>query len=300
MDPFGRPLQVAKLLPLPTLIEAAQFIESGLPLPRDLEAFYDQASSLGGARPKASLLDNDGAPWIAKFPSRDDTFDEVRVEAACLDMAEAAGIDTPEHQVIVEGGVPVLVVKRFDRILQDGVLHRLGNLSAETALGVDGHSYVTGKSYGDLGDATHALGSPAGPEVFRRMIFNVLIGNTDDHLRNHAFLRWMDGQWRLSPVYDLVPQPGRRDMVLKLNKGHSVDLEDALSSSGRFGIGREEALEIWWDVAQVVGRWRTFMKRRHVTETDMDIIAPAFARAPRDALLDDVSAFAGSAGPLRP
>lgn len=279
MDPKGEPVADEPSMPLSALAEAAALIDAGERLPERLAPFYQRGSSIGGARPKASFSDASGL-WIAKFPMRDDAYDMARIEAACLDMAEAAGIETPERRVETVGGATVLLVRRFDRLAQDGVDHRLAFLSGHTTLSEpDPASYSTQASYADLAAAGRSIGALDAPEMFRRMLLNVFIGNTDDHLRNHGFLRGVEGGWRLSPVYDVVPHPRRRKTVLRLGRGHDVDIDDAFSAHRAFGLREEQAIAILNDVAPIVARWREFMTARGVSPFDVEEIEPAFAEA---------------------
>lgn len=281
MSPSGEAILDDPFMPLSALAEAAALIDAGESLPERLAPFYQRGSSIGGARPKASFADDSGL-WIAKFPMRDDAFDMARIEAACLDMAEAAGIETPERRIETVGGASVLLVRRFDRVAQDGVDHRLAFLSGHTALSEsDPASYSTQASYADLAAAGRSIGALDTPEMFRRMLLNVFIGNTDDHLRNHGFLRGVEGGWRLSPIYDVVPHPRRRKTVLRLGRGYDVDIDDAFSSHAAFGLREEEALAIEADVALNATAWREFMAARSVSQSDLGKIAPAFAEADR-------------------
>jgi serine/threonine-protein kinase HipA len=132
------------------LVEAAKLIETNEKLPTALEPYFQRGSSLGGARLKAAFTDGDGSLWIAKFGMDDDKFSNACVEAACLDLAEAVGIKTPERRVQMVGEDTVLLVRRFDRITsEDGSMQRLGYLSAKTVLGA-GDLYRTEFSYADL------------------------------------------------------------------------------------------------------------------------------------------------------
>jgi serine/threonine-protein kinase HipA len=239
-----------------------------------------RGSSLGGARPKAAFTDDDGSLWIAKFGMSDDKFNNARVEAACLDMAEAVGIQTPERRLQTVGGDTVLLVRRFDRVAgEDGSTQRLGYLSAKTVLGAD-DLYRTEFSYADLAAAARKLGTPAADDVFRRMLLNVYAGNTDEHLKNHAFLRGIDGRWGLSPIFDIVPCPSKRSTVMRLGKGHAVNVEDAFSSHGSMGLQQDQAEAIRNQVEEVTSRWREFMTDRSVSYENIETITPAFAAAP--------------------
>jgi serine/threonine-protein kinase HipA len=276
MDAYGRLVAPTPTMPLAQLVEAAKLIENNEKLPTALEPYFQRGSSLGGARPKAAFTDDDGSLWIAKFGMSDDKFNNARVEAACLDMAEAVGIKTPEHRVQMVGADTVLLVRRFDRITsEDGSMQKLGYLSAKTVLGAD-DLYRTEFSYADLAAAARKLGTPAADDVFRRMLLNVYAGNTDEHLKNHAFLRGIDGRWGVSPVFDIVPCPSKRNTVMRLGKGHAVDVDDAFSSHAAMGLRQDEAEAIRTQVEEVARRWREFMADRGVSDEDIEAITPAF------------------------
>lgn len=280
LTPDGSQIPESPVHALQDLLEAAEALHEGNPLPQHLLALLDRGSSLGGARPKASYRDEAGKLWVAKFPLRDgsDAFEHPRVEAACLDMAEACGIPTPARQLVLLGSIPVLLTERFDRVqTQDGE-HRLAYLSAQGVLDAAPDEFYLRKKYSDLAATARRLGqTDAGPDVFRRMLFNVAIGNTDDHGRNHAFIRHADGKWRLSPVFDLVPHNRSNKMVFGLATGHVPDLQDALAAFPSFGLREEEASTQYNRVVEVVASWRQYMKARDVTDKDLETVAPSFA-----------------------
>jgi serine/threonine-protein kinase HipA len=277
MDAYGRPVEPSTTMTVAQLSEAARLIDNDERLPKELEPFFHHGSSVGGARPKAAFSDDDGSSWIAKFGMRDDRYDNARVESACLDMAEASGIPTPERRLAIVGNDAVLMVRRFDRSIDaSGIPQRSGFLSARTVLG-ESSLYRTEHSYADLAAAARRLGTPAAGDVFRRMLLNVFIGNTDDHLKNHAFIRNGDGRWGLSPVYDLVPYPSRRETVMRLGRGHAVDVDDAFASHRDMGLRQDEAEAIYREVLNVTCRWQDFMDERGVDSVDLTTIAPAFA-----------------------
>lgn len=162
-------------------------------------------SSLGGARPKASVIDTDGTLCIAKFPKKDDNNNVVLWEGVALDLAQRAGIKTPEWKIITVANKKVIILKRFDRQGEK----RIPFLSAMSMLGAedgDDNKY----SYLDIADALIEHGASTNEdleELWRRIVFSIAISNTDDHLRNHGFLYTGQQGWRLSPVYDVNPNP---------------------------------------------------------------------------------------------
>ena len=203
--PFLAPDDVAPIPPLvelPALLAASDDV-----LANDesdaLRVLLAPGSSLGGARPKASVRDVDGALAVAKFPARTDEVGVVRWEAVALLLAERAGIDVPQRRLETIGNAPVLLLRRFDRRANA----RVPFLSAMAALGAADHER---RSYPEFVDFIRQHGAHPKQDLhalWRRMVFNVLISNTDDHLRNHGFLHVPGRGWTLSPAYDLNPTP---------------------------------------------------------------------------------------------
>jgi len=242
----------------------------------DLQLIFAPGSSLGGARPKASVVDQYGRLAIAKFPKESDDYPIERWEAIALDLARAAGIRVPGYELIEVAGRPVMLSRRFDR---DGE-RRLPYLSALSMMGLrDG---VHG-SYPELVDVLNQHGAQAredAAELYRRMAFNVLVSNVDDHLRNHGFL-WLDrGGWTLSPAFDLNPTPvDVRPRVLTT----AIDVDDAvcnldlvLSVAGYFGLGKAAAGTIIRTVADSVAAWREVAARRGARPAEIRRMASAF------------------------
>ncbi len=190
--------------PLEDLIDAADRVEAGEPLPETLEQALLQASSVGGARPKA-LLDDDGRPLIAKLASPSDAFPWVPAEAVAMELAGRAGLDVASTRRMTAMGRDVLLVDRFDRV---GGTHRRMVVSALTVLGLH-EMQVRWGSYAELADIIRRrFTAPRATlrELFTRIVFNVLVGNTDDHPRNHAAF-WDGEQLTLTPAFDIAPQP---------------------------------------------------------------------------------------------
>jgi serine/threonine-protein kinase HipA len=221
---------VPPLIRLGELLDATRRLEQNRELPDDLTLIFAPGSSLGGARPKASILDNNGQLSIAKFPKDGDTYSVERWEYIALLVARAAGIEVADAQLIESAGGPVLLSRRFDRKGQE----RVHFCSAMTLLGLRDGDHA---SYPDIADLIQTEGSrPAADseELFRRMVLSICIANVDDHLRNHGFLRSESG-WKLSPAYDLNPVPAEvRPRILSTN----VSVDDA---TGSLSLAREAA-----------------------------------------------------------
>lgn len=278
--PNGHPIPPAPpASDLRKLLQVAELIEANEPLPDDLRMLLQQGQSLGGARPKASFRDDEGVLWVAKFPARDDTFNMAAAEAACLDMAEACGIQVPERRVVLVGTAPVLLLKRFDREIDNDKEYRLGYMSAATALGVP-EIFYSRLSYADLAVEARWLGDlPGVKELFKRMLLDVAVGNIDNHLRNHAFLRKRDGQWCLSPAFDITPvgRPGT-NLALQISERQALpDLTAAVGAHARFGIDKEDADRILKATIEVTSQWPVYMKKRGIIEAELPQIAPSFS-----------------------
>jgi serine/threonine-protein kinase HipA len=275
------------LMDLDHLLEAAQRIEAGLPVPAHLQLLFAGAPSVGGARPKAVLL-CDGRQWIAKFPASGDRVDVSAIEHATLQLAQQAGLDVPPSRLVdLADGRRVLLIERFDRGTEADGFPRRHMVSALTALGR--HEMDSpDTAYADIARAIEQLGV-AGQvqrdreELFGRMVFNVLVSNDDDHLRNHAFLHdSAGGGWRLSPLYDVVPRASSsRDRFLHLavgKQGRLATLDNALSDCTQFGLDTTRAAGIIERIAQAVRPWREAFETSHVPAEQIEQVAGAFRR----------------------
>jgi serine/threonine-protein kinase HipA len=284
------------LLDLEHLRDAAAKVEAGEPVPAHLEMFFAGGPSLGGARPKA-VLTADGCEWIAKFPARNDPFDIPVTERATLELAREAGLIVPPTRVeTLADGRQVLLIQRFDREPLASGTGRRHMVSALTLLAKH-EQEAPNTNYAEMAAAIsqHGVGGAIAQdreELFARMVFNILVSNDDDHLRNHAFLYDEVGQgWRLSPLYDVVPRPQiAQERMLHLAvgpQGRLATLDNALAGSGRFGLLPPNAARIIDHVARVVRSWREIFDRLQVPERLSDQLATAFRR-PADIGMRDV------------
>ena len=241
-------------------------------------------TSMGGARPKAVVEDSDGL-WLAKFNRQDDKWNSARVEHSMLHLARSCGLKVAESRITTIGDRDVLLVKRFDREKADEGYTRSRMISALTVLrSEDNHRSREKWSYVLLAEELRRICSnPAedAKELFRRMVFNALISNTDDHPRNHAFIaKTVD--WKLSPAYDLTPSAllsiERRDLAMVCGDfGRFANIENILSQSRRFLLKKEEAKEIVDSmVRQVQTHWYSTMKAAGVSERDCELLKIAF------------------------
>lgn len=276
-------LPIPQRTDLDALLRAADAIEKGEEPDPEIASLLQHGSSLGGTRPKATIL-VDGELWLVKFPSRTDRLELPAVEYGCLSLAKSCGIEIPEIKLIRVGGRRVLLARRFDREQVSGGLARRHFMSGLTLLGFHEQEWTKG-SYPNLADSIRKLVKDFprdGEELFRRMIFNMLVSNDDDHLRNHATI--LDrGGWRLSPAYDLVPHPqGSYTRQLGLGvgaKGRIATYENAMSQSARFGLRPQRARQIALDVLSRVKDWERIMRESGVTTADLDAIRSAFLPA---------------------
>lgn len=242
----------------------------------DIRDLIEPGSSLGGARPKAVVRDNLGNLLLAKFPSPHDDWDVELWEAVAFILARHAGIAVPETRLVTVSGQNVLLIQRFDR--QGST--RIPFLSAMSMLGAsDGDT----ASYLEIGEALIAHG--ANPdldlkELWKRLVFNILISNVDDHLRNHGFLYENLSGWRLSPIYDLEPTPVH---IKPRFLSTCITLDDATASldlaydvASEFGLDAEEAYTMAGQVASSTTKWHQVAKRLGAGRREIESMDSAF------------------------
>jgi serine/threonine-protein kinase HipA len=265
------------------LIAASQAIEAGQRVAAHILEQIDPGTSMGGARPKATIEDAQNL-WLGKFPAKDDRFNLQRVEFATLDLARRCGLNVAQARLQSVGHSDVLMLRRFDREHTAQGYLRFGLVSGLTVLDC-GDDYLSRDlwSYPLLADNLRRWSDK--PEVdcvelFRRMVFNAAVTNNDDHPRNHALLLRQKG-WRLSPAYDLVPAPvvslERRDLALTIGSyGRTASLYNLLSQAGRFGLSAQEARDVINGIVAVIRQWRESFLACGVSAQDIEYIAPAF------------------------
>lgn len=268
---------------LADLIKLANDIEEGKRVPVELLEQTDPGTSMGGARPKATIEDA-GLLWLGKFPENKDRFNLQHVEYATLELARRCGINTCHAKLESVGAAEVLMLQRFDRErIEPGYL-RFGLVSGLTVLDCgDSHLDRDRWSYPLLADNLRRWSEKPEQdcaELFRRMAFNAAVTNNDDHPRNHALLRRRQG-WRLSPAYDLVPAPvvslERRDLALTVGEfGRTASLYNLLSQCGRFGLAVDEARNLIEGIVEVVRGWREHFFASGVSAKDIEYISSAF------------------------
>lgn len=269
---------------LEALAEAVERVQDVERLDETLRRLLTAGSSLGGARPKGST-ELDGHPWIAKFPARNDTFPVCRIELATMRLAAECGLDVPSLAFREAFGRDIYLIKRFDRHRDGNALRRTPFISGLTLLGA--HERDVGRhSYADLAAALRRVGADPRKdliELYRRMVFNILVTNDDDHLRNHGFLHAPKG-WRLSPLYDVVPKPqvgSERTLVLGVGpRGRAATLDNAIAGAAAFGLGPEQARREADELAaRVRTRWAAAYEENGVSKADRDRFATSFRQA---------------------
>jgi len=238
-----------------------------------LKRLVSSTKSMGGAHPKA-LLSYQGREWIVKIPYGSN-IDTPLIEHASMRLAKRCGINVANTFVIPLTAGHAVAIERFDR-LDNG--NRLHALSAETVLNKGClHDYGYGElSYGALADAIRDIGEDPGDreEVFRRMVFNILIDNTDDHEKNHAFV--LDGdKWHLSMAYDILPLAagaGMQQMIVG-DFAYESTFRNAISQHSRFGLSRNAAINIWKDISSTVTNWKQYFKECGVMDSDISYLS---------------------------
>jgi serine/threonine-protein kinase HipA len=269
-------------LDLAAMIRAAERLDHEEELDDSLRRFLVRGSSLGGARPKATT-ERGGKLWIAKFGRREDRFDVCRAERATMTLARRCGLTVPRVALERAFGRDVYLVERFDRVGPARAPRRVPFVSGLTLLGA--HESDRGHSYRELAEALRRHGSAPRADLtqlFRRMVFNVLVTNTDDHLRNHGFLS--DGRgWRLSPAYDLLPFPqtsSNRQLALGVGlDGRTATLENALSDCGAFGLTAKEAAAVVREMRKAASSWRRTFAACGLTRRDQALLEPCFSES---------------------
>ena len=285
-DPSQEPREaelqhVPRLALLSQLMRAAKAVERSTETAEDLRLLLDHGSPLGGARPKASVHDARGELAIAKFAGEGDEVPLAKGEVLALRLARLAGVTAAEGSVVVIEGQPISIIRRFDRMHGK----RKPYISAATAMlahDAGPHTYT------EFAEAIRAC-SPDVPaelrQLWRRVVFGILITNTDDHLNNHGFLHHSGDRWRLAPAFDVNPSPGKsRNLKTWISKvsGPSADLEFAIEAAEQFSIDPDEARSIVREVESAVAQWRRVGADVGMTAREIHAFAPAFEHRERD------------------
>jgi len=278
---------VPPLIELQRLMAAAQGFLDDQDSADHLRILLATGSSLGGARPKASVVDGTGRLAIAKFPKHDDPYSVNAWEQLALDLARDAGIQTSESELLSVDDRDVILLRRFDR---DGDVRTpfLSAMSMVDAVDREARSYL------EIAEVIRRFGASTRHdlrELWRRMAFNVLISNTDDHLRNHGFMYAGQGGWRLAPAYDLNPVPVEiKPRFLSTAIGEdprdtSASLELALEVAAYFDMEDDEARAIAREVADVTVHWAERARAMGIDGPEIDLMTSAFEHGDLDLAL---------------
>lgn len=292
-DPDGRYLRTVNedrpgtppLIELGRIFRAGQALELGQETTEDLRYLQGKGTSLGGLRPKCTVVDEDGWLAIGKFPSVGDTRSVTRGEVLVLQLARRASINAAEARIVQLDDVAVAVIRRFDR---DGADGRIPYQSAASLLEASRNDE---RSYTEIADAIRSYGHAPIPDLqqlWRRLVFNLLITNVDDHLQNHGFLHVERGLWRLAPAFDINPFPDKdRESKTWLSEqdGPITDVAMLLARSTYFALDRAQALTVLAEVCSAVSSWREIAVSPEVGlhQEELDDFATAFEHDQMDA-----------------
>lgn len=287
---FQRPPEQRKrttppLIELGKLLSASKAIETNTETDADLAYLRGRGTSLGGLRPKSSVIDDEGRLSIGKFPSVQDDRAVTKGEVLALTLARYAGINAAAAKLIDSDGIPIALIRRFDRPDEGG---RLMYVSAATMLGADA-SEVDEHTYTEIVDALRQYGAQPQSdieELWRRIAFSILINNVDDHLHNHGFLHVARGLWQLAPAFDINPFPERaRELKTWISEdtGPSASIDALLSVTTYFGMKRDAARTLLGKVVAAVSDWRRVGRSIGMTDKELDQFSEAFEHPEFDA-----------------
>jgi serine/threonine-protein kinase HipA len=271
------------LIELGLLLAATRAVETNRETAADLAYLRGRATSLGGLRPKCTVIDDEGRLSIGKFPSVADDRAVTKGEVLAMGLAAAAGIDAAAARLVDSDGIPVALIRRFDR--RDGG-GRMMYLSAAAMVGAEAGDSRE-HTYTEIVDALRVHGAAAQTdieELWRRMAFSVLITNVDDHLHNHGFLHAGQGRWRLAPAFDLNPFPDRvRELKTWISEdtGPEASVAALMSVTPYFRISARRAKQILNQVETAVAKWRAAGRAIGMTRSELDQFADAFEHAER-------------------
>jgi len=259
------------------LLESAERVEQGVPLTPELDQALFHGSSIGGARPKA-LIQDQGKKYVAKFSSSTDLYSVVKAEFIAMRLAELAGLNVAPVKLVKAANKNILLIERFDRLPQDGVWSRKSMVSALTLFGLDDMMarYASYETFAEI--IRHRFTEPKDTlkELFSRLVFNILCGNTDDHARNHAAF-WNGRELTLTPAYDICPQ-GRAgneasQAMLISGNGNLSQLKTCLKAAKDFLISEDTAREIFAHITNSIEQnWDAVCKQAELSEVDNKLL----------------------------
>ena len=266
---------------LANILHAAEELESGNSAEPHLIRLLRQGTSMGGARPKCTVEWNNEL-WITKFPAKGDSVDIPVIEFATMKLAEKCGIEIPEIKLKSLAGKNVYLIKRFDRSYTTEGWLRNGFISSLSLMRLDEKDRVPWSYISIAGLMRKYCQADDLQKLFCRMVFNILVRNTDDHPRNHGFLNTEKGL-KLSPAYDIVPTFTQMGVGTDFNlamtvgeKGRLATIENALSKYEQFGLSKRQAEEIINEMSEKVRNWENLFKNCGVSEKDVELLKASF------------------------
>lgn len=264
------------------LISASNAIELNQETQRDLDYLRGIGSDLDGMRPKCTVIDTAGNLCLAKFPSVEDERSITSSEILALHLAKMGGIDVVDSRLVTSGKCKVALIKRFDRQNDQRRMY----LSAASMIGdFNGQS---DHAYTELVDVLRQKGANTArdsEELWRRMVYNILIKNVDDHLHNHGFLQVRGDTWSLSPAFDINPFPEKQHELklwIREDMGPSGSIDEAMQSTGYFGLKNERAKEILNKLLNATSQWQSMAHSLDITNHDIEQLSPAFIHEERN------------------
>lgn len=267
---------IPPIVDLAKLLDASEKVVALQEKDSDLQLLLAPGSSLGGARPKASVIDKHGNLCIAKFPKKDDYTNNVVWEAVALTLAKECGLNTQEWTLENAGKKQVIVMKRFDRIKE----RRIPFLSAMSMLNAVDNDTQT-HSYMEIADAIRQFGAAPKEdllELWKRIVFSILISNTDDHLRNHGFLYKNQKGWKLSPLYDVNPSNDNKNVlstyITENDNSQSLDL--AIETCEYFEISNQNAWNIIKEMKEIIKMWKQIARQYGLSSAEISKMESAF------------------------
>jgi serine/threonine-protein kinase HipA len=266
------------LIDLPSILNASRAVENGTETLQDLRYLQGKGTSLGGMRPKCTIVDTNDRLAIGKFPSSGDSRSVTRGEVLVMRLAHLAGINVAPARIQEVDGIPVAIIGRFDRTAEG---KRIPYLSAASMLQA---SREEDRSYVEIADVIRSqCAAPIDDlrALWRRIVFNLLVNNVDDHLQNHGFLYVGNTQWALAPAFDLNPFPDKERASktwLSEQDGPIVDIEMLLGRCDYFALSKEQANRVFGEVSKAVNRWKALALSNSIglKAKELDDFSPAF------------------------
>lgn len=281
---------IPPLVELGDLLAATRAVETNTETAADLAYLRGRGTSLGGMRPKCSVVDDAGHLSIGKFPSVNDERAVTKGEALAMQLAVKAGVNAAETSLVFSDGIPVALVRRFDRTEGGRIMY----VSAATMLGVEPGD-PSDHTYAEIVDALRKHGMDPrrdAEELWRRIAYSILITNVDDHLHNHGFLHVDGGKWRLAPAFDVNPFPERhRELKTWITEesGPGATIEALMDAASYFQLRTDRAREILAEVEGAVASWRDHGKTLGMSVAEIDQFADAFEHDERASVRQEIA-----------